>query len=117
MRLVLAVLVIALAPATVAWAQVCRADIDCSLGNVCQRDPGVPVDRIGICKPDPRTPRKLLIPQGVAAPRTDRDPSTRIPTTAANPTGYAQCTTDRDCPDGYSCTRRSTNEAWYCRRR
>lgn len=102
---------------TGAWAQSCQVDADCTSGNVCQKDPGATPGRPGMCKPDPRVPRLLLVPPGTAAPRSDRDPATRVPTTATNPTGYAQCSTDRDCPDSYACVRRSTGDAWYCRKR
>lgn len=100
-----------------ARAELCEIDADCASGNVCQKDPRASPTRPGLCQHDPRVPRTLLVPPGVAVPRSDRDPSTRVPTTSRNPTGYAQCATDRDCPDGYTCTRRNSNENWYCRKR
>lgn len=100
-----------------AAAETCEIDADCTSGNVCQKDPRASPTRPGLCQHDPRVPRTLLVPPGVAVPRSDRDPSTRVPTTSRNPTGYAQCATDRNCPDGYTCTRRSSNENWYCRKR
>ena len=100
-----------------AWAQSCQIDRDCSPGNICQRDPRVDPTRPGLCQHDPRVAQRLIVPHGVVAPRSDRDPSGRTPTTSKTPMGYAQCATDRDCPDGHACTRRSTEESWYCRRR
>jgi len=100
-----------------ARAEFCEINADCASGSVCQKDPRAPPTMPGLCQHDPRVPRMLLAPPGVAAPRPDRDPSTRVPTNRRNPIGYAQCATDRDCPDEYTCTRRSSNESWYCRKR
>jgi hypothetical protein len=115
-RIIVASILVSLLP-LVAWAETCEIDADCTPGNVCQKDPRASPNRPGLCQHDPRVPRTLFVPPGVAVPRSDRDPSTRVPTTSRNPTGYLQCTIDRDCPDGYACTRRSTSESWYCRKR
>jgi hypothetical protein len=117
MRLFLAALVMTVLPMTAAVARTCEIDADCDAGSICQKNLKAPATRPGICQHDPRVPQILLAPQGVAVPRSDRDPSTRVPTNARNPTGYAQCAADRDCPDGFTCTRRNTSESWYCRKR
>ncbi len=94
----------------------CEFDADCDLGQ------SVPVDLAsfptmpGLASMTLEGPSLISFPPGIAAPRPDGEPSTGfLPPT--NPIGYAQCATDRDCPDGYTCTRRSSNESWYCRKR
>lgn len=93
-----------------AWSP-CNLDRDCSKGWVCAtKGPNA-----GRCELSPRTP--VPIGGDMALPRRDRDPSSVPHRTPDNQFTSLQCASDRDCPDGFACTRRSTHERWYCRRR
>lgn len=102
---------------SVVLGQACELDADCGPGSVCRKEHRTKASQPGVCRPDPRAPRSTLVVPGVVAPRSDRDPSSRTPTTLQDPIGYLQCASDRDCPDGTTCTRRDTSEKWHCRKR
>ncbi len=108
-RLILVALACA-ATSTFAWSP-CNYDRDCNKGWTCAtKGPNA-----GRCERSPGTPFSLG--GNLALPRSDRDPSSVSRRTPDNQFTSMQCASDRDCPDGYACSRRNMNEHWYCRKR